>query len=132
MRRYATSLILWASLLVNEAHSLFSTTGLLKMYADKQIIVTGGSVTVQWYVWLIGNSLWGIMIAAAILFYRENKINRTSIKAYLLFCLIDFAMLFINFKQHDYEAIYTFLMIGWVLIYNHGTRTNRQRNIIAH
>lgn len=124
MRRYATSLILWASLLVNEAHSLFTNAG--------AVVFHGQQMSAQWFVWLVGNSLWGVLMAGAILLYRENRVNRTTVRAYLLFCLADTAFLFINYKQSGYEAIYTFLLIGWILIYNYGARIKRQGNITAY
>lgn len=116
MKQYATTLILWASLLVNEAHTLFS---------DRMITYAGRPMALSWFVWFVSNSLWGVMVAAAILFYKDNRINRTTVKAYFLFCVVDAAMLFINFKQREYESIYTLLLIGWVIIYNHGTKERK-------
>lgn len=94
------------------------------------VTVPGGQVPLQWYVWLLGNSLWGIMISAAVILYRDNRINRASVRAYGLFCVIDLAMFLINFKQYGYASIYTMLLIGWILIYNYGT-ANRKGNINA-
>jgi len=115
--KYATTIILWLSLIVTEIHSLVENT-----------VATFNGMTLQWYLWLSGNEAAAVFIAAALYFYKENKINRTSVKAYFLFCITDMVMFFVNYKQDGYEAIYTLLLIFWILIYNHGSgrTTNRQ------
>jgi len=110
MRKYATTFILWASLLINEFHTLFSNS--------KMINVTGGQVTEQWYVYLLCCCFNGLMFYAAWFSYQENKVNRTSRAVYVIFVSIDMIMFFINFKQRDYESIYTFLLISWPIVYN--------------
>ena len=115
--KYITSILIWVSLLVNEAHTLFTGRGNVNFH--------GRVMDIQWAAWFIGNSVWGVLMAAAILLYRPNRINITTVKAYLIFCSIDLAMLLINYKQAGYEGIYTALLISWILIYNHGTK-NRQ------
>jgi len=122
MRKYLTTLIIWASLMVNELHSLWETS-------SKTIVAGGVSMPVQWYVWFLCNSAWGIMMAAAMYFYAQNRINRTTILAYLLFCCADIVMFLYNYKQEGYESVYTILLISWILIYNHGD--NNRQGIIS-
>lgn len=118
MRTYATSILLWASLIINEAHTLFSPDyGLLKMYANVQVNFHGFTFPIQWFAWLISNSIWGVLIGSAVLLYKENKINRAAVRAYFTFCVIDTFMFFYNYKQHDYAAIYTVLFASVFFFY---------------
>jgi len=126
MRKYATTLIIWASLLNNELHTLWEGS-------SKTIIVNGSAMPLQWYVWFACNSIWGLLMGLAFWLYVPNRINSTTVKAYTLFCAWDLVMYFYNYKQEGYEAIYTYLLIAWIIIYNrHGNSTsNRQGNLIA-
>lgn len=109
MKQYATTLILWASLLVNEAHTLFSNTRMVK--------VTGGQIPERWYVWLASDSLFTIMLLTAFVLYQPNKVNIAAVRAFICFAVCDLVMFFINFRQHDYEAIYTILFISVFFFY---------------
>lgn len=120
--RYISSILIWVSLLVNEAHTLFEKSGNINFH--------GVVMPLQWAVWFISNSVWGIIMAAAILLYQKNRTNEASVKAYVIFCTIDLIMLLVNYKQSGYEAIYTALLISWLLIYNYGTK-DRKGDIIA-
>lgn len=120
--RYATTILIWVSLLVNEAHTLFTGSGNVNFH--------GVVMPLQWAVWFISNSVWGIIMGAAILLYQRNRTNEASVKAYLIFCTIDLIMLLVNYKQSGYEAIYTALLISWLLIYNYGTK-DRQGDIVT-
>lgn len=122
MKTYATTLILWASLLINEAHALFEDSA--KIFHNMPL---------QWYVWFACNSIWGLLMGLAFWLYVPNRINRTTVKAYTLFCAWDLVMYFYNYKQAGYEAIYTYLLIAWIIIYNrNGNNTsNRKGNLIT-
>lgn len=125
MRKYATTLIIWASLLTNELHSLWENS-------HATITVMGNKMSMQWYVWFACNSLWGVLMGLSLWLYVPNRINRTTVMAYTLFCVCDLVMYFYNYKQSGYEAIYTYLLIAWILIYRNGnSTTNRQRDIIT-
>ncbi len=126
MKNYATTLIIWLSLLNNELHTLWE-------HSSKTIIVNGSAMSVQWYVWFACNSIWGLLMGLAFWLYVPNRINRTTVKAYTLFCAWDLVMYFYNYKQAGYEAIYTYLLIAWIIIYNRNgnSTSNRQGNLIA-
>ena len=120
--KYITTILIWVSLLVNESHTLFEKSGNVNFH--------GVVMPLQWAVWFISNSVWGIIMGAAILLYQKNRTNEASVKAYIIFCTIDLIMLLVNYKQSGYEAIYTALLISWLLIYNYGTK-DRQGDIVT-
>lgn len=73
---------------------------------------------VQWNIKYITDELWFILMAIAILFYIPNRINKATVKAYLVFCVLDLVMYFYNYKQEGYEWMYMILLVSWVWIYN--------------
>lgn len=81
---------------------------------------------VQWNVKYATDELWFILMAAAILLYVPNRTNKATVKAFLIYCSLDLVMYFYNYKQEGYGAIYTILLISWILIYNNGQRKHRQ------
>lgn len=128
MRKYATTLIIWASLIIGELHTLWENS----TKEANWIWTKNVQMPIQWNVKYAADEVWFILMAVAILLYVPNRINRTTVLAYLTFCILDLVMYFYNYKQEGYEAIYTYLLIAWILIYRHGnSTTNRQRDIIA-
>lgn len=119
IRQYKTTLIIWASLLISELHSFWENSTEKANWILKENVV----MSVQWNIKNLTDEVWFIMMALAILVYEKNRINRTTVLAYTAFCCIDMIMYFYNYKQAGYEAIYTFLLIAWILIYNHGGRS---------
>lgn len=125
MKKYRTTLLIWASLLIGELHSLWE-----KCTTNQNWILTKKVVMpIEWNVKYVSDEVWFIMMALAILFYEKNRINRTTVLAYTAFCIIDMFMYFYNYKREGYGAVYTFLLIAWILIYNYGSErsANRQR-----
>ncbi len=123
MKKYRTTLLIWASLLVSELHSLWENCKVNQNWIFKERVV----MSVQWNVKNVTDEIWFIMMALAILVYEKNRINRTTVLAYTAFCIIDMFMYFYNYKREGYGAVYTFLLIAWILIYNHG-RSKRPAN----
>lgn len=132
LREYATSLLIWASLLIGEVHTFWEGT-------TKQVSFTISKYTpmnTQWAVKYITDEVWFLIIGVAILMYRNNRINRTSALAYLAFCGFDVVLFFYDFKQNGelYQWNYLVLLVSWILIYNNGTissRTTERQGIIA-
>lgn len=88
---------------------------------------------IHWNVKYVSDELWGILMACAILVYKPNRINKTTVTAYLYFCIVDAGMYFYNYKLKEYESIYTFLLIAWIIIYNrNGKHTSNNRDGIAY
>jgi hypothetical protein len=134
MRKYATTLILWATLLLNELHTLWAGS-------TRYVMIEGQKVSAQWYVWLASDSVFTILLLlAAFVFYQPNRVNIAVVRAYIAFACCDLLMFFINFRQHDYGVVYTVAfaapfffygqydkLIYWIKNYRNGT-ANRKGN----
>lgn len=117
--KYLTAYLLWASMLVCEAHTAFTGMG--------SVTVGGHEMRVQYYVWFLCNSLWAVMLAASAVVYRPNLVNWTSVRVYLFYCIADLGMFLYNYKQDGYKIIYTLVMVAWVITFNYGRRRCKDR-----
>jgi len=114
MKKYATTLLIWASLIIGELHTLFE-----KVEGKYNWIVADYKpMKLSWNFKYAADQIWFILIGFAVLFYTPNRINKTTVQAYIAFCFVDICMYFYNYKQQGYEAIYTLLMIFWIIIFN--------------
>jgi hypothetical protein len=120
--RYATTLLIWASLIVNEVHTFFENI-------DKEaswILTKDVPMLIQWNVKFIGDEVSGLLIALALLLYKKNRINDTTVKVFVAYWIIDLLLYFYDYKQPDsYKWVYLVILILWVLIYNHATKRSR-------
>ena len=76
MKRYATTLLLWASLLVGEVHTFWEDS----TKSENWIIGEKVEMPIQWNLKYAGDEVIGILIALAIVFYNRNRINETAAK----------------------------------------------------
>ncbi len=76
----------------------------------------------QWNVKYATDEVWFILMALAILNYQPNRINRTTVITYTVYCILDLFYYFYNYKQEGYGWVYTAVLATWILIYNHGRR----------
>ena len=124
MKQYSTTILLWAALLVGEVHTLWENS----TKEENWIIAANVKMPVQWNVKFAGEELIGVLVALAMVLYRPNRINYTATRVFLLYYIADFLLYFYNYKREGYGWIYTFTLIAWILIYNHGKRPkDRQR-----
>lgn len=121
MKRYATTLLIWASLIVGEVHTFFENSQSVQNW----IVFDYVPMLLQWNVKFLGNELTGILIGLALILYQENRINRTTAKVYILFMIADFLMYFCTYKRDWYEWVYLFVLISWILIYNSDGKRKR-------
>jgi hypothetical protein len=129
--RYATTLLIWASLIVNEVHTFFENINKEASW----ILTKDVPMLIQWNVKFIGDEVSGLLIALALLLYKKNRINETTVKVFVAYWVIDLVLYFYDYKQPDsYKWVYLVILILWILIYNHATKrsraTERQRAII--
>lgn len=123
IRQYATTLIVWASLLVGELHTFWENgTAKVNWILTKEVVMP-----IQWNVKYAADELWFILMAFAIYLFKDNRINRTTALSYAVFCMADMFMYFYNYKQEGYGAMYTLLLITWIIIYNHGSSRSANR-----
>lgn len=111
MKRYATTLLIWLALVLNEAHCLFEGS-------TATFTFHGVEMTRQWFVWSLGNTVYCVLIGLAMMRYEANRINRTTVLSFVLFSLADLVMFAVNYRSTGYWFIYTMLFPGWVIIYN--------------
>jgi len=118
VKKYLTTALLWASLLLSEFHTFWEKAS---QEPVNWIISRNVPMSVQWNVKMVSDQLWYILVFVAMLFYVPNRINRSSVLAMIVFSVADTGMYFYNYKTYDYIFVYPFLFTVWILIYRYGT-----------
>lgn len=126
MKRYATTILLWLSVIVSEVHTLFEkSSGVYNWIVAKYV-----PMQIQWNVKYAMMELWNVLIFGAIVFWKDNRTNKASAKAMLVVAFLDAALYFYNFKTKYYGWVYLALILSFIYFYRNGNRTtNRQRDI---
>lgn len=129
--RYKTTILIWASLLVNEAHTLFEKSKEVQNW----ILFKYRPMLIDWNLRYLADEISPLLIALALLVYQKNRINDTTVKVLVAYGIVDLVLYFINYKDKEvYRYVYLFLIISWIIIYKYGTKrsrpANRQRTII--
>lgn len=114
MRKYATTFILALSILIGEVHTFWE--GRSQEPIDL-IWVRDVYMPIQWYIKLIGLQVNYTLYFLALYLYGENRINRASAVAFILFSLVDTLMFFYNYKTYGYGSAYFILLILWISAY---------------
>jgi hypothetical protein len=127
--KYTTTIILWVSLVIGELHTLFEN-----VKGHYNWIATGGhDMSLQWNFKYAADQFYFILMGFAILFYKPNRINRTSVMTYTAYCIADMFSYFWNYKTSDvfYRVEYILLIIVWILIYkrNGSSRTTNRQGV---
>lgn len=124
------SILIWISLLVGEAHTLLEYT----TEKTNWILNDYVPMTIQWNMKYGAGEFQNIIVALAVVFYKDTKFNRTTAKAFVFYYILDLLFYFYNYKRDGYGWTYTLTLIAWILIYNHGNRristTDGQRTLI--
>lgn len=129
MRKYATTLIIWASLLLSELHTFWEQT-------NQEISFTIGKyypMNIQWAVKYMTDEFLFPLLALAVVLYKPNRINKASVLAYISFCIGDVGLFFYDFKQDGelYQWNYLLLLISWILIYNYErSRPTKRQGVV--
>jgi len=114
LKRYATTLIIWASLLLSELHTFWENS----TQTANWILTKRVEMVMQWNVKYATDEAWFVLMALALLVYEKNRINLATVKSYLVFTVCDVGMYFYNYKQEGYEWMYLILLITWIIFYN--------------
>lgn len=125
MKKVATTLLLWLTLIIGELHTLWenSTREVNWIYSEYF------PMSMQWNVKMAGDELIYVCIALAFLFWDDNRVNRTAIRVFLIYTVLDLLMYFYNYKQRGgYEWVYLAIIISWIIIYNNGRRSSRTQD----
>lgn len=128
LRPYITTMLIWLSLIMGEVHTLVEDVNSTSNWIISKYI----PMTLQWNFKMMGDEIVGVLLALAMLFYEKNRINRTTVKVFFVFYVLDFAMYFYNYKQKpEYGWVYLIILIAWILIYNHGSSRTKNRQGIT-
>lgn len=114
MRKYATSLILWATIIIGEVHCLFA--GIPGAY--NWIWRRNYPLTVQWNVWFVAKDINYILLLVAAGYWQRNRINILTLRVFTYFALIDFILYFYNYKTYEYGKVYLWMAAAWLLMYH--------------
>jgi len=125
MKRYATSLILASTLIIGEIHTFWERSSPV---LHNWILARFVPMTIQWNTKLALEQLNFILYFVAFYLYgfTPNKINRTTVKAFIWFCVIDTAAYFYNWKTFSYYYVYLFLVIIWLTMYFWNTNKRKR------
>lgn len=113
MRKYASTFILGILMLLSELHTFWK--------GDKRIVnwiwAIDRKMEIQWNVKYLVGEIWFIGIMAAWLLYVKNRINYTTIVAYLIWFICDLGMYFYNYKTGGYWKVYYWIVPIWIITY---------------
>jgi hypothetical protein len=114
-KKYITSILLYLSLLIGEVHTLFENTGnsLINWIWFRSV-----PMTLQYNVKYATNQLWYIFVFVAMLYYTPNRINKTTVRAFVFYSVIDTLFYFINYKTFEYSIVYFLVLWYWIIDYN--------------
>lgn len=113
--RYLFSYILGFTLIIGEVHTFWERG---KQELSNWIIDRYVPMTTQWNVKCVTDQLWYILVFTAIYFYRANRVNKTTVKAFICFAIIDTLFYFWNWKTYGYGYTYLWVAALWLIIYN--------------
>jgi hypothetical protein len=113
VRKYLTTLFIALSFLVSEAHTFWHNTRDVQNW----IICRYVPMELHWNIKYAGDQVVWILIAAALLTYIPNRVNKTSARIFLIWTIIDTLLYFINYKQGPYGLAYFGLAGLWLVLY---------------
>lgn len=131
MGKYLTTVLLWASLIIGEAHTFFEKSSTKPV---NWIWTNPRPMSLQWNVKFVSMEICFLLFALAIVVYKRNRINVTTALTMTIFCSIDIVMYFVNYKVYGFGTVYVLTLLIWIIIYNtYGRRfntQNRQRTFV--
>lgn len=75
------------------------------------------TMELQWNVKFVSDQIVQIAYFLAMVFYRRNKINETTVITFIILCCIDLGMWFHNFKTLHYGSVYVWTLGIWFVVY---------------
>lgn len=116
MKKYLTSMLLWLTIPIGEIHTFWE-----RSKADYQnwIVFRYVPMTLQQNFKFVFEELNFVLYFVAFFLYGKtpNKINKTTVKTFIWFCVIDMGMYFANWKTWGYGYVYVILPFIWVVMY---------------
>lgn len=114
MRKYLTTILLILSIFIAESHSYLGRYSAVK---QNWILALDRTMELSWNVKLLSDQINAVIYFFAMYFYIPNKVNKTTVTAFIILCFIDMAMYFHNYKTLNYGSVYVWVVITWVCIF---------------
>lgn len=115
LRMYATTYVLLLTIYLGEVHTFWEKQN--PPVIQNWIWRKPTPMSIQWNVKQAVDQLNYILVFVAALLYRKNKVNRTTLKAFIFYCSVDTLMYFYNYKTFDYGYVYLGVGTIWILMY---------------
>lgn len=114
MKRYLTTLIIGATIIIGEVHTFWEHSSVKPV---NWIIARSVPMTLQQNIHIALSELNFILYGFAMLFYVPNRVNKSTAITFISFCILDTLAHFYNYKTYDYWIVYLLLIIVWPLAY---------------
>jgi|GEM_PF-3033726 len=114
MRKYLTTILLASTFLIAEIHTFWERSSIAPV---NWIYAREVPMSVQWNIKLAGLQLIYIIYGLALLCYVPNRVNRTTAITFTIFCVVDTALYFYNYKTFNYGYVYFFVALFWLVLF---------------
>jgi hypothetical protein len=122
MRKYATTFLIAATLLIGELHTFWERSPYM---SENWIYAVERPMPLQWNVKLASDQLNFILFAFALFLYVPNRANRSTAITLVCYAFLDTIAYFYNYKTFGYGLIYLILAGIWNLsFFWHKNSTN--------
>lgn len=115
MRRYATTWLLLASIVIAESHSYVGEYG--ETHAN-WILTVDRTMPIKWNIKYLSDEINAIIYFVAMLLYIPNRVNKTTVITFIILCVIDLVMYFHNYKTLFYGSVYVWSAGIWMLVFS--------------
>lgn len=122
MKKYATTWLLIASIVIAEAHSYLPYEYAMKK--ENWIYSVDRTMEIQWNVKYLADQVNAVLYFVAMFFYNRNKVNKTTVLTFIILCIIDLGMYLHNYKTLHYGSVYVWTLGVWTVIYYRFTLMN--------
>lgn len=97
---------------------------------ENWIVTKYEPMTVQWNIKMLGDEVIPVLyfIAAWFFWMYPNATNKTTVSIFIYAQFVDIYFYFWNFKTYDYHILYTFMIVGWYILYKKSIKKNKLSN----
>ena len=113
MRRFLTTIILVITLPLGELHSYWAKDTRVQNW----IIAVRRPMLISWNIKFVEMEVVVIMYFLAWTFYIKNRINKTTVEAFLILSIVDILFYFYNYKLGGFGSAYLWFALIWLVIY---------------
>lgn len=114
MRAYWATILLILTLPLGELHSYFNRSTVVQNW----IVNAYKPMPLPWNVKYAEGQFIIILYFLAWLYYKPNKLNRTTVIAFFWLAILDTVLYFYDFKTGNFGRVYFWFAGFWLLSYN--------------